>query len=130
MYGTSDFIRPCLFDSPPAVDRPKDSGVRAPNINSRVQEVVQSVYCHHPQPRWHSRKRHDTKYSGCSVAGCLYRWEPWFLSGRRSDEQRAKDGRYQVTVDLRSVDKMSSAGHVLLSIAKYRYVLLSIAKYC
>ena len=32
------------------------------------------------------------------------------LSGRRSGEQRAKDGRYQATVGLRSVDKRSSAG--------------------
>ena len=88
-------------------------GIRASSINSRVQEVVQSVSWHHPQPRWHSRKRLDTKYmyGGCSVAGCLYRWGPWLLSGRRSGEQRAKDGRYQVTIGLRSGDKRSSAGH-------------------
>ena len=87
-------------------------GVRASSINSRVQEVVQSVSWHHPQPRWHSRKRHDTKYmdGGCSVAACLYRWGPWLLSGRRSGEQRAKDGRYQATVSLRSGDKRSSTG--------------------
>ena len=84
--------------------------VRTSSINSRVQEVVQSVSCHHPQPRWHSHKRHDTKYGGRSVAGCLYRWEPWLLSGRRSGEQRAKDCRYQATLGLRSVDKRSSAG--------------------
>ena len=83
--------------------------VRASDINSRVQEVVRSVSCNHPQPRWHSRKRHDIKYDGCIVAGCLNRWEPWLLSGRRSGEQWAKDGRYQASVGLRSVYKRSSA---------------------
>ena len=32
------------------------------------------------------------------------------MSGRRSGEQRAKDGRYQATIGPRSVDKRSSAG--------------------
>ena len=46
---------------------------------------------------------------GFEITGILYRWKLWLLCGRRSGEQRAKDGRYEATVGLRSVAKGTSS---------------------